>query len=247
MISITLEQQNIVDIANQFETGRVKVTVTYSPVETERWVRRNLTALPKNVESWIVGLDTESDPRKTDGVTVMQLATYNSILVYCIPDICRSSPTNFGPAHPLLREALARKDIVKIGFNMSGEVRLFRDVFGVKVGPVKELADRYGRGLSDTLKKFGIIYDKRQGEVNLMRRSFVRGMDSLSQQQIVYAALDAWLPCLVGLRKYTPETLHLIRSCAQEADKSTVEESCESSEAAEWSSVANEVPNEEIW
>ncbi|KAH0475825.1 MAG: hypothetical protein KVP17_001179 [Porospora cf. gigantea B] len=60
MISITLEEQNLVDLADRFETGRAKVTVTYSPEETERWVRRNLTALPKNAESWIVGLDTES-------------------------------------------------------------------------------------------------------------------------------------------------------------------------------------------
>lgn len=175
-----------------------------------------------------------------------QLATYNSILVYCIPEPYRSSQGKFGAAHPLLRDALARKDIVKIGFKMLGEVRLFRDVFGVKVGPVKELADRYGRGLSDTIAKFGITYDKRQAEVNLVRRSFVNGIGSLSQQQIIYAALDAWLPCLVGLRKYTPETLRLIRSCAQEAHaeecKSMAEESCESFEAREWPSVANECP-----
>ena len=138
----------------------------------------------------VLGFDTETRPSFKAGVTnkvaLLQLSTYERC--YLIR-LCRVKIST------KLRGILESKFIVKIGADVAGDIRSLRKLYPLSPHNFVDLQSEIGKyGIEDkSLRKMsGIVLGKR---VSKAQRLSNWEAQTLTEQQQMYAATDAWV-CL---------------------------------------------------
>ncbi len=152
----------------------LRIQVARSAAEIDQWLERN----PTNV----MGLDIEWKPtfkqkQRPNRASLLQLSSGDEAILIQIFKIGTT---------PRLLEILAEVNIAKIGVGIQGDVDKLQADWGIAVNGAVDIGG--GRSLKNVVLQATGVRLKKLKSVSMSNWE----QDALSNEQIIYAGLDAW-------------------------------------------------------
>ncbi|MFI3306123.1 MAG: 3'-5' exonuclease [Rikenellaceae bacterium] len=197
----------------------------------------------RDIESYaIVGFDTETRPSFKAGVTykvsLLQLSTPTSCYLFRLHKIPLLDP---------IRKILESHDILKIGADVAGDIRSINQLFQIDADGFYDLQSyiwEWGVGEKSLRKMSALVLGYR---ISKAQRLSNWEASTLTKQQQIYAATDAWACTeiynrLQQMAKLSPEQIAILReeqrqraaeAAAKKAAKAAAKEEREASRTGE--------------
>lgn len=165
--------------------------LTMSRISVVTTVHQAEFALEVLCDAGTVGFDTESKPtfhkgQQSGGPHVLQFATMDRAFIF---------QSAYVETHPAIVHLLGARELVKIGFGLSGDLRQISNRFGIRPGGIVDLGSEFRKlGYRNTVgakSAIAILFERR-----LLKSKSVTtsnwAAEKLSERQLSYAANDAY-------------------------------------------------------
>ena len=166
----------------------------------------------------IIGFDTETRPSFKAGVTNKVSLLQLSTPTHCyLIRLCRTT------LHSLLLKILSSPDIIKIGADVAGDIRSLHALRHFKERgfvDLQQIASSWGIEEKSLRKMSAIVLGKR---VSKAQRLSNWEASTLTPQQQMYAATDAWVCIEIYNKLMSVEPLHPIPTYISEQERAQAE------------------------